>query len=639
MVATLLTALTLGLAPVTPVEDPECAMPTGVAGELAVTTSIGERYEVPREGVEFWSARRSGLVAGEFVELGDGYGCISVARRASGAGIAAGQDSSDSLNAVVRDPGGGYWSAPAVVAAASGDDWRPSRDSAVAVSDRGDAVVAWTDSRYASSGSASRIWMARRSPGGRFEAPMLLAGPGELDDRALEAGVAATGEAFVLWTEPVDESSHRVMLATAAPGSAPTIAEVGRQSWASRPALAVAPDGRALVALPERDGLAVIERGPGEPFGPPVPLAATRDGVGTRASAALGPGGEAIVTWSGFSVGGVEAATRRGPGTFDPPRTLARGNAAPPFDPYLSSYGFQLALAPDAYDFGGADPEATMTGDGRALVSWNSRRDGLEYADVAAVALNGSPAVAGSALIAEQYPQSVTGLTLPDGAPAVAWLGGPLSEELRLAAPGAGGGADPPLPRLRVGRPARRVLGPEDPLVLPVRCSRACEVRGRIPALRVDESAWLHSAGSDKLELRPIALPIAPRRAGRVRVELTFRAAGGRRVGRRTVSVRLERTKTPPDPRAVGLRAERVGDAVRVRWRTDRPARSSVFYVTGAAERVLRGEPPAAQNIVARDGRRSFSVTLRPPAGVAWITLHTRTRDTMGLRTQRIAVP
>ena len=105
------------------------------------------------------------------------------------------------------------------------------------------------------------------------------------------------------------------------------------------------------------------------------------------------------------------------------------------------------------------------------------------------------------------------------------------------------------------------------------------------------------------------------------------------------MSVRLERTKTPPDPRAVGLRAERVGDAVRVRWRTDRPARSSVFYVTGAAERVLRGEPPAAQNIVARDGRRSFSVTLRPAAGVAWITLHTRTRDTMGLRTQRIAVP
>ena len=79
-----------------------------------------------REGVQFWGAQRRGLVAGEFVELGDGYGCLSVARRASGAGIAAGQDSSDALNAVVRDPGDGYWSAPAVVAAASGDDWRHS---------------------------------------------------------------------------------------------------------------------------------------------------------------------------------------------------------------------------------------------------------------------------------------------------------------------------------------------------------------------------------------------------------------------------------------------------------------------------------------------------------------------------------
>ena len=321
-----------------------------------------------------------------------------------------------------------------------------------------------------------------------------------------------------------------------------------------------------------------------------------------------------------------------------PRRTLAAGGVAPPFDPYLSSYGFQLGLAPDAWDFGGAQPHATLTSDGRALVSWTSRRGGLEYADVAAVALDGSSAVTGSALVAEQYPQQVSALTLPDGAPAIAWLGGPLDAELRLAAPGAGGGSDPPL-RLRVGRPARRVLGPEDPLVLPVRCSRACEVRGRIPALRVDETAWLQSAGSGKLELRPAVVPLAPRRAGRVRVELTFRATNERRVGRRTVTVALERTKTPPDPRAVDLRAVRTGDAVRVSRRTDRPTRSSVFYVTGAAERVLRGEPLAAQNVVARDGRRAFSVTLRPAAGINWIALHTRTRDTLGLQTRRIALP
>jgi hypothetical protein len=81
-----------------------------------------------------------------------------------------------------------------------------------------------------------------------------------------------------------------------------------------------------------------------------------------------------------------------------------------------------------------------------------------------------------------------------------------------------------------------------------------------------------------------------------------------------------------------------VGDALRVRWRTDRPARTTVFYVTGAAERVLDGDPIAAQNVVAKDGARSFSVTLRPADGIAWVTLHTRTRDTLGLRTQRVPV-
>jgi hypothetical protein len=182
------------------------------------------------------------------------------------------------------------------------------------------------------------------------------------------------------------------------------------------------------------------------------------------------------------------------------------------------------------------------------------------------------------------------------------------------------------------------VLGPEESLVLPVRCDRECEVRGQIASLDVDDVEWLPRAGEGKLKLYANSLPIAPRRAGPVKVRLTYRAPDGRSLGRRTVTVRLARTPTPPDPRAVELRTERVGDAVRVHWRTDRPARTSVFYVTGAAERVLSGEPIAAQNVVAEDGARSFSVTLRPAAGIAWVTLHTRTRDTLGLRTQRVPV-
>ncbi len=193
------------------------------------------------------------------------------------------------------------------------------------------------------------------------------------------------------------------------------------------------------------------------------------------------------MTWSGFALGGVSAVTRRAPGAFDPPRALAPGQARPPYDPWLSSYGFQLPVPTGGSDFGGADPRATLTGDGRALVSWVNTRAGLEFANFAAVPLDGQPAVARAARVAERYPQAVTALTLPDGAPAVAWLGGPLSRQLWLAADGAGRGTEPKLPRVWIGAPARRVLGPEESLVLPVRCDRECEVRGQIPSLGVDE--------------------------------------------------------------------------------------------------------------------------------------------------------
>ena len=498
--------------------------------------------------------------------------------------------------------------------------------------------MAWADTRVRKTDVEYRLWVARRAPGGRFEPAVALAGPTALDPWSLQAGVSGNGDAFVLWTENRAERTHTARVAMAAAGAGPQVIELGEYPWPSQPALAVAPDGRALVALPGREALTVLERPPGGAFGASAAVAALPDRVGTRVSAALGPGGEAVVAWSGFALGGVGAVTRRAPGAFDPPRVLAPGQARPPYDPWLSSYGFELPVPAGGSDFGGAEPRATLTRDGRALVSWVSTRGGLEFADLAVVPLDGQPALARTARVAERFPQAVTALTLPDGAPAVAWLGGPLYRELWLAADGAGGGKEPKLPRMWVGAPVRRVLAPEESLVLPVRCDRECDVRGQIPSLGVDGSEWLQTAGKGRLELFANSLPIAPRRAGPVTVRLTYRAPGGRRLGRRTVTVRLVRTRTPPDPRAVGLRTERVGDAVRVRWRTDRPARSSVFYVTGAAERVLSGEPIAAQNVVAKDGARAFSVTLRPAAGIAWVTLHTRTRDTLGLRTQRVRV-
>ncbi len=122
--------------------------------------------------MQFWRAGRGGFVAGERVVLGDVLGCAKAARHPSGAGVAAVEDASGAVVAAVRDPGG-YWSTAAVLAPDPNGDWSYAADSVtVAVSDRGDAVVVWADMRFRKAGVDHRLWVARRAPGGRFEAPV-----------------------------------------------------------------------------------------------------------------------------------------------------------------------------------------------------------------------------------------------------------------------------------------------------------------------------------------------------------------------------------------------------------------------------------------------------------------------------------
>ena len=155
---------------------------------------------------------------------------------------------------------------------------------------------------------------ARRPAGGAFGPPELLATTNQPD--RVEVGIAGNGEAFVLIAAPVtDRPPMRVavQVAIGAPGAAFALVPVGEARWRSRPALAVGPDGRALVTSTDGRSVLAVERPPGGAFGAPVAVGpAGGDLVGVVTSAALDASGAAVVAWRGVLQGGVWM--------IDPPR-------------------------------------------------------------------------------------------------------------------------------------------------------------------------------------------------------------------------------------------------------------------------------------------------------------------------------
>ena len=120
---------------------------------------------------------------------------------------------------------------------------------------------------------------------------------------------------------------------------APTV-DVGELKWRSAPALAVAPDGRALVAVPDGESLRVAERAPGGGFAAPARVAAAQDERGVWTSVAIGAGGEAAVAWHGDLRDGAGVVTRSAAGAFGAPVTLSKRQALGAFDPFYESRAF-----------------------------------------------------------------------------------------------------------------------------------------------------------------------------------------------------------------------------------------------------------------------------------------------------------
>src|SRR5262249_54306217 len=152
-------------------------------------------------------------------------------------------------------------------------------------------------------GAANRFTVKamRRPAGGAFGAAETLGSARSLSeygiDGAVRAAIAADGEAFVLWTQPPADLKTRrlpVNVSIAPPAGAFAAAQrVGLTQASSAPALAAAPDGRALAVFSTGPEVQVAERPPGGAFGAPAKLAAEKEPFVVLPAAAIGPGGEA----------------------------------------------------------------------------------------------------------------------------------------------------------------------------------------------------------------------------------------------------------------------------------------------------------------------------------------------------------
>ncbi len=465
---------------------------TGNAGCLRATGAPGELVRATDTGVRFMTASETGFAdAGEVkVESGPSR-CPAVAARPNGVGVLA-VSAGFKQQAAVREPGSGSWS-PLVVL----DDDADSAPVA-AVSDRGDAIVGWVRTREGRRIQTHRVLVARRPAGGTFGAPEVVA---TLKTPAgappLQVGVSDSGETLVAWSVPpridpdslaLNDRPGAIDVAIAGPGGPFAVSHrVAPSSQLSAPALAVARDGRALLAAFDGASVRVAERAPGQPFGAAAPVARAEDVLSVQPAVALASGG-AVVAWAGNTQSALGAVTRPAGGAFGAPVTIARPRSLHGSDTILVAVFRLFARALGAIfgnlpDDDSVNVAAAIGADGRALITGGGAQgtDGLPVLRVASLPLAGghvdSQALAGTL----REPGQNTLVTLHDGRTAVAWADNrPGLREgggrLHLALEGAITPADPPPPTVTTGRPRTTTLRAKDALELPVRCSAACEI-------------------------------------------------------------------------------------------------------------------------------------------------------------------
>jgi hypothetical protein len=577
-----------------------CLAPTGAPGGLVRWTP---------KGAELLEATAAGLVPRAEFALGSLETCPAAAEDPSGAGVIAGA-TRRGVKVAVRDPGGG-WGAPVTFAS------KLASGVSVALSARGDAVVVWRE--FEADFEHSRLLVVRRTAGGAFGPPQRLAREGL---RTAEAQVALEPDGTALLVLTDDRAARLVSAAPGAPFGAPRRL-VASNFFGDEPVLAVAPNGRALLVVPTDEGTALFDRDPGGEF---VRRPTLRGGDGDLAVALLDDG-TALLAWQ--SDGQISLLRRDGTGPFGAPIRL---DPEPPPPPSLgTSFGLYGSEGPPIEPprtriaLGGerSGDERSARGSGRALVVWPGRDAGLWAATVTAAGQAELIDVGGRLRPAT----GMTPLLLADGTRVIAWTDQnellsvpPYAGRLHLAVEGAAEAPAPAAPELTVGVPRDRSLRPAQPLVLPVRCSAACDIRATIAGQHFPTTASLTRAGTAVLRFNHDANGVVPKR-GPLKVQLRWSAPGARTASSRTVSLRLRRLPAPPLPRLLDVRARRAANGVvDVRWRTDGPALDAYFVVAGTRTRGLESDrEPKVGTAAGGARRRSFHVRLKDAASVRYV--------------------
>jgi hypothetical protein len=624
-----------------------CLRATGAPGLVGLLAPLERRMSpydllrVSEQGAEVVGTARLGILDE----------CPAVAAGAGGHAVVAGAARTRGFRSVVRatlaEPGGAF-GAPVDL----GRTRYGLTRVAVAVSPRGDAVVAWVAERGQARlrrflSGFTRVLAAVRPAGGTFGAPQALTPwrRGGLGPRAaVSAGMDASGTATVAWSQPLPNRRNLPipLLSTVAAAAAPPGDPFGAAQVVARRvpfvrgvALAVAADGRALLAHDGEEAIEVYERRPGESrFGPPRrlrPRHGTRDWQ--KPAVAVAADGSALVAWRGDQLeqADVLLTSRRGTGAWTAVHALHRNREDDLGVSQAYAVVTSIGLRPTPpLDEEGTDLHVAMGPDGRYLVGWGmERRLPLGDRPVAARMAQGQAGVrAGSHEAAGCTCRAVNGvvpLVLPGGDLTLAytdnvgrWDGfaGEFprrSGRLHLAELGPSGPGPAP-PRVTVRRPRLTTLDYGDKLRVRARCNAACDLRayviGKGGRARGLGSASLRAAGSARLSILPdFDRHLAPPGGGRARVVVHGYAPNGRRFARRSVPVELRRTPLRPLPEVLDVRAVRRGSSVVVTWETNRAARRVAFEV--------RGRPsgpdlfPIADAYVPGRGQRRFRAELR----------------------------
>jgi hypothetical protein len=614
-----------------------CMRATGFAGEFATSEPAGRAGRV-----RLWSAAPGGPVAGQVLRIPSELGCAAVAADAEGGALlaalsTAGADSARLLVAT-RAPGGRFGRLRAV-----DRTFRRLAGFTVAVGASGDGLITVVQPLGALGGTASRLRALRITAAGKVSRPETVATVhGSPDSLLTAAGVDGAGRATIAWSS-AGAIRTRSAAANRRFARAQTVPGLGTDLDSL--AMAVAPDGRALLAADGYDDARVAERAPGA-----ARFAPGRRVAGASGDLALALGDDGAAVLAAHDAGDPQAAlylsTRPPGGVF----ASARALASPLANGSYGSSELSFVLFGGVGDVVPATPRVVLDSDGRFAVSWLRGRTGAPESPMTPWLARGS--VSGS-VTAKRFGSPArgadgtapvltadgrAGLAWADGAER-AWLLGAVGDQLpgrvHLALEGAPGAPSPPPPSLRLRVRRRAVLYAADPLPVTAICGAPCDVRVAGAAVAAGRTA---GPGATRLHLGPSPFRSLGTRAGRrVVVRAVATAPGGVRASRTSAIVVIRRRPAPVPPRVVHLDAHRHAGRIVVTWGTDRPARRVSFNALAALDGHAPPHHIAGTARGARGGGRTrHRVVMRPNVETTarglrrarWVYLMVVPRDT-----------